>query len=102
MWFLCVIFFFFFAVGKSSFRVFLLRKEKNLDAIGVVAMAGDDVDFYSELFGGDDDDDNMCYIDINTVMEVLDEDSGPLVEVGFSLFEFSHFEPRFRSAVTCE
>ncbi|KAG2380758.1 uncharacterized protein HKW66_Vig0201300 [Vigna angularis] len=36
-------------------------------------MANDDVDF-SKLFNGDDDDDDMFYIDMNTVQKVLDED----------------------------
>ncbi|BAT73771.1 hypothetical protein LR48_Vigan01g064400 [Vigna angularis] len=36
-------------------------------------MADDDVDF-SKLFHGDDDDDGMFYIDMNTVQKVLDED----------------------------
>ncbi|XP_022639293.1 helicase-like transcription factor CHR28 isoform X2 [Vigna radiata var. radiata] len=36
-------------------------------------MADDDVDF-SKLFHGDDDDDDMFYIDMNTVQKVLDED----------------------------
>ncbi|KAL1327097.1 hypothetical protein HN51_037188 [Arachis hypogaea] len=39
-------------------------------------MADDDVNF-SELFDGDDDD-NMCYIDLTTVMQVLNEDDDPL------------------------
>lgn len=46
-------------------------------------MADDDVDF-SKLFHGDDDDDDMFYIDMNTVQKVLDEDDDcDFLEVGF-------------------
>ncbi|KAK7362904.1 hypothetical protein VNO77_05029 [Canavalia gladiata] len=69
----------------APFQVWrFLRLEKAclgflIDAIRfvvVVVMADDDVDF-SELFpAGDEDDDGMLYIDIQTVLKVLDEDEG--------------------------
>lgn len=52
----------------------------------VTVMADENLDF-SELFPVVDDDDgdhdNMCYIDFQTVMKILDEDCHPVEEVGF-------------------